>query len=185
MRQSLIDEGIGLSLHVWKNKGKFYLIDGHQRTWALKKMRDEEEFTVPDIPVSFIKAKTYEDAKRRVLIALSLSGKLKEDAFARYVQNNKISLDFLVSHVSPPGINMGDFAEKFMNIKAPDLPKDPGAPEDKMPSSSDQVKQVQLFYNSENHQEFIEKVNSLGEGYGFENISDTVLEAVREAYKSR
>ncbi len=184
LSQSLIEEGIGLSLHIWKHKKKNYSIDGKQRVWTLRKMRDEEDFIIPEIPVSPIKAKTFQEAKRRVIIALSVSGKIKEDAFAKYILNNKIPIEFLAAHASPPGIDMGDFAEKFMNIKPPPLPVSGEGDAEKMASSSDQVKQVQLFFNAGDMEEFLNLTNELGEIYQIENISDTVLRAIRAAHQS-
>lgn len=186
LAQSLIDEGIGLSLHVWRSEGKIWAIDGHQRLTALKRMRDIDGWELPKIPVTPIIAKSKEDAKRRVLIALSVSGKLKPDALAEYAKNNNINIEWMASHINPPNIDMGDFAERFMNIqKPPVLPptEEDNGETNKMPSSSGGVKQVQLYFNSDDMMEFIEVVNELGEKYKIENISDTVLKALREANK--
>jgi hypothetical protein len=46
------------------------------------------------------------------------------------------------------------------------------------------VKQVQLFYNQEQHAEFMRLTGELSQRYGTENITDTVLEAIRRAHNS-
>lgn len=185
LRQSLISEGMGLALHVWKNPedSVFYAIDGHQRIWALKKMRDEEGWVIPELPVAEIDADSYEEAKRRVLIALSVSGKVKEREFADYVKENNISAEYLILHVTPPGVDMQAFIDHYMNItpitdiKLPEIQ----APT-KLASSSLQVKQIQLFFDAPSLEEFNGCVNALSSHYGTENITDTVMEAVRAAH---
>lgn len=186
LRTTTIKEGIRLALHVWEHKGQLNLIDGHQRTWAWKKMRDDEGFEFDDIPVSYVEAETIEEAKRVVLLALSQSGKVNQESLANYIRENHISVEWVVASLNPPNIKMGDFAERFLNIKAPPMPTLPPSAEGptKMASSSGQVKQVQLFFTTDDMTEFNNMINELAAKYDTANITDTVMEAVRAAYKT-
>ena len=59
LRASLLKYGITFALHVWFNKGKYYLIDGHQRVFTLNLLKENEGVEVPDIPVAVIQAKSF------------------------------------------------------------------------------------------------------------------------------
>ena len=48
--------GFSAPFFAFKSEGKNYLLDGHQRIKALKKMQENGD-TVPELPVVFIKAK--------------------------------------------------------------------------------------------------------------------------------
>src|SRR5687768_15760390 len=73
LRKSLIEEGFSFTVHVWENADVTYIIDGHQRVSVLTQMR-KQGYEVPPINCAFISAKTYRDAKKLVLLAVSQYG---------------------------------------------------------------------------------------------------------------
>jgi DNA modification methylase len=64
LKRRIVEHGINAPVFVWRTKAKkpkHYIIDGHQRCMALRELRDEG-YTVPDVPVAFIEAKSKKDA---------------------------------------------------------------------------------------------------------------------------
>lgn len=181
-RKSFIDFGISFVTHIWKHKGKNHIVDGHQGRFTMRKMRDEEGWKIPGVPVAYVEAKSFEEAKRKVLIAASEYGKMNNKSLFEFAKEADIPYDEIVASFTLPAIDMPKFMEMFKDMpqieNLPELP--PGATPD-MKHSSAGVKQVILFFTSEHYEEFMALTNELSKKYGKENISDTLLEVVREA----
>ena len=62
--------------------------------------------------------------------------------------------------------------------------KEEESPDDSTRHASSQVRMVQLFFNEQTHVEFLAKTQSLLSFYGADNLTDLVLEVVREAHRS-
>ena len=92
LRKSMLEKGFKLSLHVWKNGGVNYLIDGHQRVHVLQKMKNEG-IEVPAIPCVIVQARTYSEAKETVLLAVSQYGKLNKTGFQDFIEGENFELD--------------------------------------------------------------------------------------------
>ena len=92
LRKSMLEKGFKLSLHVWKNGGVNYLIDGHQRVHVLQKMKNEG-IEVPAIPCVIVQARTYSEAKETVLLAVSQYGKLNKTGFQEFIDGEDFELD--------------------------------------------------------------------------------------------
>lgn len=92
LRKSIIDEGFSFTVHVWENGGVTYIIDGHQRVSVLTQMR-KQGIEVPPISCSFVSAKTYRDAKKLVLLAVSQYGKIQKDGFLEFVDGEDFDFE--------------------------------------------------------------------------------------------
>lgn len=74
LRNEILETGFAFAPHVWKDKnGKYWLVDGHQRTEALRRM-ENEGLGVPKIPIVEVQAKSLNEAKVRVLQGISQYG---------------------------------------------------------------------------------------------------------------
>lgn len=179
-RNVLIEQGVKFSKHVWKNKGKYFIIDGHQTVYTLSKMRDEEGYTIPNLPVTFVKAKNLKEAKLAVLAGATVFGTFDEVALDKYLKFNKIDIDYALASFDFPDIDMTSLAKDMEKI-AP-LPDGKGSGGG-MKVSSDDVHQVQLYFDTKAHKKFLDQCELLSEIYETENISDTVSKAIDEEYK--
>jgi hypothetical protein len=92
LRKSMLDKGFKLSLHVWKNGGVNYLIDGHQRVHVLQQMK-KQGIEIPPIPCVIVQARTYSEAKETVLLAVSQYGKLNKAGFQEFIDGEDFDLD--------------------------------------------------------------------------------------------
>lgn len=75
--------GINVPVFVWNNEGKYYLLDGHQRTKALKSLK-KDGYTIPKIPVVYIEASDKEDAKEKLLAISSQYGDFQMDILSDF-----------------------------------------------------------------------------------------------------
>jgi hypothetical protein len=186
MRANILKYGFSFAVHVWKDKGKNYIIDGHQRTFTLRQLETIEGYEIPPIPVAIVQAKSFKEAKQKVLAGASQYGRMSEQGLFDFMKSNAIQFELLAGHFDFPEINLGQFSDTFFKtigeqLPPPDAPTDPNG----IRSSSDQVKQVQLLFNAEGYSEFMTKAETLAKHYKTENLTDTVLEALRADHKAK
>lgn len=107
LKKEIIETGFAFPFHVWRDASvnKIYIIGGHQRLRALKQMRDEG-FTIPKVPANFIKAKSYKEAKRRVLQDVSQYGHVERQGLYEFMHEAEIDVDDLLPSFSIPEIEM-------------------------------------------------------------------------------
>lgn len=128
LKKVLIEEGISFAVHVWQNKGKNHIIDGHQRVFVLKQLKEVEGYEVPDVPIALVSANSYAEAKRKVLAGASQYGKLSKEGLIDFMNNNEISFDDLSLTFDFPEIDFDDLADDFKPKEEPDFK--PGTKED-------------------------------------------------------
>lgn len=186
MRDNILTYGFSFAIHIWQNEGHNYVIDGHQRLFTVKQLAQIEGYEIPDIPVALIEADSFHQAKQKVLAGASQYGRLRPQALFDFMQNNDITLETLNKNFSFADLDLGLFSDSFFDLKVDDsyMPA-PDAVSDAMPSSSDQVKSIQLFFDLETHDEFLNKITILSGDYKTENFTDSVMEAVRAEYTAR
>lgn len=185
LKREIVKEGFKFAFNIWKDGKENKILGGTQRWTALQELR-KEGVVVPKLPVNWIKAKNLKDAKKTILDDIRRYGKVTEQGM----------MDFLSDHLLTPeelaemdfgDFNVVDFIEKHM-VTVDDLAIDEGAHLD-VPSggTSDvysQVRMVQLFFNETTQKEFLEKIETLQKHFNTNNVTDTVLEVVRESHSS-
>ena len=115
LQKSILENGIISPGFVWRNKGKIFALDCHQRLKTLKQMR-LDGLPVPDkIPVVEIKAKNKKEAKRFLLQYVSQHGKVTEDGLYEFIHNAGLDSDIedLKLEVSIEGLDFDKFADGF------------------------------------------------------------------------
>lgn len=200
LRKEILEDGFSFPVAVWEKEDEtnFYIIDGHQRVETLHRMR-EEGFSIPQIPVVFVKAKSFEAAKRKLLAGASQYGTINEPGLLAFLADTDLVAEDLIANFNLNGVDLQAFVGKFMldpaadeddlasvpPLKEPDEvpPEQPLVVMQDAPAAS-QVRMVQLFLDSETQPEFMKKCNWLQEKLGKTNLTDTVLEVVRDAFDS-
>ncbi len=185
LRKSIIDFGFSFPIFIWKNGKKNYILDGHQRRLVLLQMAKNEGYKVPKLPVVVVAASSYSQAKKKLLAVASQYGIFSEEGFHSFLKTNKMQFDEIVAICNFPDFDFGDFSEKFLNLKVPDAISTPASEGPEMKSGSDGVKQVQLFFGSAQHLEFMQKIDELATSYGTDNVTDTVMESIRADHKAK
>ncbi len=116
LRKSILEKGFKLALHVWKNGGVNYLIDGHQRVHVLQQLKKQGEI-VPKLPCAIVEAKNYSEAKETVLMAVSQYGKLDKDGFQDFIEGEDFDLgDFDFPDVGDDFFNLDDNQDKETEV---------------------------------------------------------------------
>lgn len=192
LRASILKYGFFLPIAIWVYKGAKKILDGHQRINTLTKMQNEEGYHVPALPVFFIEAETEELARRILLQLVQQHGKINKDGLHEYVELAGITPEELLSsYTSLPGIDSTSFVDEFYHDNVDPLDVGAGDPtsEDKdspgpQRHHSQNVRMVQLFFNDEDHGDFERLCEELSARYGKDNLTDTVLQAVRVAHEN-
>lgn len=188
LRKGILDLGFSFAPHVWKNDGKFHLLDGHQRIFVLKQMVEIEGYKVAKIPVAVVEAANFAEAKRKVLAAASQYGVVSREGLVAYARENDIPYDEIVATYHFPEIDYSvlasDFSPPAPDDKAMPEPEDEPSTDKTQKSGSDLVKQLQLFFGADQYAEFVAKVEQLANIYDTQNVTDTLLEIVREVHSA-
>jgi hypothetical protein len=204
-RKLVLKRGVNFSFHVWKEvekvhsasvakrvaaqKGmsydgatvvKWWIVDGHLRRLLLTKLRDEEGYTVPDLPCVEIEATSLKDAKQQVLAASSSFHKTTKDGLYEFMNDAGLVYEdleaFELSDIDLPEFRMEFFDE-------PAAAEEKGDPKevsfDAYKGSA--IKQVVLHYAAADYDVITKALDALMEKYGVEDYAQVVGRLVREA----
>lgn len=185
LKKELVQTGFAFPFHVWKDpQGQLNLIGGHQRKRVIHAM-EQEGWVIPPLPVVWVKAKNLQEAKRRVLQDVAQYGKVEGQGLYEFVHEFDLDVNDLATSFRLPDIRMPEFLEEYfgdggvdpldVGLGAPALPSQQG-------SASGAVRMVQLYYKQEDHEMLMRLLDDLGGPYGTDNLSDTIMEAVKRAH---
>jgi len=114
LKQSIIKHGFSFPVFVWKNKTKYYSIDGVHRVKALKEL-GVEGYDVPvAVPVAYINARDRKQAKTLLLLVTSQYAKIDQYNFDDFTKDLDIDIlesieiegiDILTPDFEPVGID--------------------------------------------------------------------------------
>lgn len=100
LRQMIIGNGFNFAPHVWKQDSKYFILDGHQRVHVLTmlekegyKFVDKNNQPLDGIPCNTVEADSIEDAKNKVLQAVSQYGKIDRQGFEEFISDVDFELD--------------------------------------------------------------------------------------------
>lgn len=204
LRNEIIKDGFSEPLSVWEDpgSGKTFILNGHQRHRVLKALK-EEGWEVPPVPVSYVEASDIAKAKHKLLALASQYGKVEQQGLYEFVSQAGITIEDLATDFKFPEIDIQSFIENFFVDKEAEQAVSGAVEEKVLPDSTavrgeapegvdstidlpvSPVKQVQLFYNEDEQKEFIDKADKLQSVLGKDNMSDTIMELLREAYRAK
>lgn len=186
LRASILEYGFNAPVFVWEceEDANVYILDGHQRVRVLGKLQ-EEGYAIPQIPVVYVQADSLDHAKENLLTYVSQYGKVDKQGLYEFVSMAHIPFEKLVTHFDVPNLDTPKFIQEYY-LEAPPKPVVPEVVNQEtkpdMRVSSANTRQLQLFYDEATHAEVVEKVQYLCEKNGIDNISDMILELIREAH---
>ena len=108
LADSIIRHGFSYPLFVWNNADKNFLLDGHGRILALTYLRSMG-YSIPPIPVVYVKAKDVVEARQKVLELNNLNGRIDKEAFVKYAQT--LNMDF--SNIRVIGLDLSDVMDRL------------------------------------------------------------------------
>lgn len=118
LKKAILKHGFSFPFFVWKNTGKLFTLDGHQRDRVLRGMKDEG-FKVPRLPVDYIEAKNEKEAKEKILLLSSQYGEMTTESLEDFVRAGSLDVDRLVSIVELPTINIEALLAEIKEFGSP------------------------------------------------------------------
>lgn len=193
IKKSIKKHGFSFPFFVWENPedAQIYCLDGHQRINALKDLK-KEGYSIPQLPIVFVEAENIDKAKTKLLAVASQYGKFNEKGFLEFLDFN-LSPEDLVSTFEIPEFDIVDFVGA--NLLEPDenpegeeqkttVVSHERSLEKKTESNTSQVKQVQLFLSSEEHEKFLQQGAFMIQNDGYKNLTEAVVSAMNEKFNS-
>lgn len=111
LKKQILDQGFSAPVFVWKNDGKYYLLDGHGRTSACLDLK-QAGYKIPDLPAVEIIAKTKREAKKKLLGYVSQFGHVSKEGLYEFIQDAEIELEEL-EDFDIPEIDLDEFKEEY------------------------------------------------------------------------
>lgn len=129
LRKEIETVGFSEPVSVWKNGGKLYLLNGHQRVRTLKAMA-ADGVDIPKIPVNYVEAKDMKEAKRKVLALTSQYGEMEGEGLYEFMSEAGIEWPDVKDSFRFPEIDFKLWEEEFdtdpiVEDEVPEPPKDP------------------------------------------------------------
>lgn len=113
LRMSILELGFSFPIHAWKFKDKTYILDAHQRVATLKRMRDDDQYIIPPLPVVWIEAANKTEAAKKLLAATSQYGEVTYSGLDEFIKEFKIDVKNLNQSFQFPEINLPRFEQTF------------------------------------------------------------------------
>ena len=112
LKKEIVELGFSEPLSVWKHEDINYILNGHQRLRTIQKMI-EEGYECPALPVNWVDANDYNDAKRKVLALTSQYGKIENDGLYEFISDSDITVDYIEESFHFPEVNIDKFKEEY------------------------------------------------------------------------
>ncbi len=96
LKKSIEGNGFFIPMFLWKHKGKFKVLDAHQRLRVLKK----EQVTPYEIPYIEIEAKDTNEAKKKLLLISSQYGTITQEGLDEFVFDLDLDTDWIADTIN-------------------------------------------------------------------------------------
>lgn len=115
LSKEIITTGFAFAPHAWLNPKdkKWYLTDGHQRVRTVRRLIKESGFRISKIPVVPVKARSFDEAKRRVLQAASQYGHIQSSGLFDFMKDAHLKMDEVRHSFDMPTIDFDRFEMAF------------------------------------------------------------------------
>lgn len=200
LKKEILETGVGFPFRIWRNEGQAFIIGGHQTKRMLLRMRDEEGYQIPRLPVSFVEARDRQEAKRRVLQDIAQYGQIDRQGLYEFIYNSEIDFKMVETNFELPNLDMESFKFEYFKDPEPSIEDSNQQPvpnkaqmvdeinnrmEDENPIQHDKetylnnnIKQVVLFYDTDEFSDVIERANRLMVVYKLEDFSSLFVKLI-------
>lgn len=119
LKSVILKMGFSFAVHIWRNGGKNFIIDGHQRIKCVKTMVEKEGYACPPIPVNLVEAKDFTEAKKKVLAGASQYGTVQQQGLYDFMKESGIDFEDLNASFDFPDVDFDDFKIGFFEAPPP------------------------------------------------------------------
>lgn len=116
LKNDIVSLGFSEPISVWVNDGQYFILNGHQRVKTLKRMRDQENFEIPLIPISIVEADSIKEAKTKVLAMASQYGEVTGQGLYEFLLDSEIDYSDIKDKIFFADLDLKDFEIDFLNI---------------------------------------------------------------------
>lgn len=109
LRREIEETGFSFAVHVWEYMGKTHCLDGHQRIECLKRMYEGRPD--PLVPVVYVQASSFAEAKRKTLSAASQYGEFNTEGLQKMLAEIEIPQELVAGHFSIPQVDLSQIVE--------------------------------------------------------------------------
>jgi len=114
LSKEILKYGFSAPFFIWRNAGKHYLLDGHQRHRTIARL-GEEGHEVPKLPVIWVEAKSMKEAKHKLLAITSQYGKMSDTSLTDYMKDAKLDFDEVMESFDFSDIDLDEMKKTLEN----------------------------------------------------------------------
>lgn len=115
LRKEILELGFSEPISVWKNDGKYYVLNGHQRLRTIRELVESEHYTCPPLPVNLVEASDIKEAKKKILALTSQYGKITDQGLYEFLNESSIDITEAEESFSFPEIDFKDFKDEYFD----------------------------------------------------------------------
>lgn len=200
-KKNLLKNGFSEPIAVWRDteNEELRIVNGHQRLATVKRLVENEGYTVEELPISYVEAKDLQEAKRKVLALTSEYGQLSDEGLLNFLADMDLDEEFLREAVSLRGVNVDEVIESWkevaltlgdvdpLDVDAMDQPvqkDDLGDGSGRASQATSGLRLVQIFLRTDELDEFRKMVDAIQDREKLDNITDTIRHAVKATYEN-
>jgi DNA modification methylase len=138
LKSQILEHGFVSPVHVWVNGGEYKILDGTQRTRALKAMKAEGIDVPEKIPVNWVEAENEEQARKIILSLVSQYGTTTSDGLYEFMSDISTDPEYvrdILAGLEIPNIDTDTFFAEHYDI----VPVAPGCDEDHVPEVKESI----------------------------------------------
>ena len=115
--------GFSFPFFVWRDKGKLWVLDGHQRDKTLKRL-EQDGWKVPLLPVDYIEAGNQKEAKEKILLLSSQYGEMTDESLSQFIKEAELDIAGLSDSLALRDLDraLNDLLTEVKPITVPDPP---------------------------------------------------------------
>jgi hypothetical protein len=188
LRDHILKRGFSEPISVWTWKGRKHILNGHQRLKTVKDMVEKEGYKTGPLPINQIDAKSWKEARRKVLSLTSQFGRTRAEGLFNFLKDTDITPEELLADFTFADLDLVDWVDLYH--PKPDDENDLGQAEVVNPDElqtvetpTGHVRMMQMILESVITEKFMEKIERLKGTYSTTNVTDTVLNAVKEFHE--
>lgn len=114
LRDLIIDLGFSDPIAIWKQKSKYYMLNGHQRVAVIRRMVEKEGWECPPLPFCLIEAPNLKVAKDKLLALSTQFGRIEGDGLYNFLQGQESSAEELMKKYRFADFSMRDFIDSYL-----------------------------------------------------------------------